>query len=68
MEGSASVKVMSGRASLSTTALAVSSASSLYSMSVYDLPLPMCVRSCLESLVLNSWSVSWSRFLCRCWL
>jgi hypothetical protein len=66
--GSASVKVMSGRASPSTTALAVTSASSLYYMSVCDLTLTMCVRSCFESLVLNSWLVSWSRSLCSRWL
>jgi len=65
---SASVKVISGRASPSTAALAVTSASLLYYMSVCDLTLPMCVRSCFESLILNSWLVRWSTSLCRWWL
>ena len=58
---------MSGRASLSTTVLAVTSASLLYFMSVCHLTLPMWGRSCFESPVLNSWSNSWSKALCR-WL
>ena len=62
------VKMMSGRASPSTTTLAALSTNSLYSMSVCDLTLPMCVWSCFESIVLNSWSMNCSRSLCRWWL
>ena len=63
--GSASLNVMSGGASPSTTALAALSAASLYSMSVCDLTLPMCVLSCFLSLALSSWSVRLRRSLCR---
>jgi hypothetical protein len=54
MGGSASSNVMSGGASPSTTALATVSAASLYSMSVCDLTLPMCVLSCFMSLARSS--------------
>ncbi len=52
--GSASSNVTLGVTSPSTTALAVESASSLYSMSVCDLTLPMCVLSCFLSLARSS--------------
>ena len=63
--GSASSNVMSGGASSSTTSLAALSAASLYSMSVCDLTLPMCVLRCFVSLALSSWYVRFSRSLCR---
>ncbi len=63
--GSASSNVMSGMASPSTTCLAASSAASLCYMSVCDLTLPMCVLRCFASLALSSWSVRFSRSLCR---
>ena len=63
--GSASSNVMSGGASPSTTALAALSAASLYSISVCDLTLPMCVLSCFSSLALSSWSVRFRRSLCN---
>ncbi len=50
MGGSTSSNVMSGGISPSTTALAAVAAASLYSMSVCDLTLPMCVWSCFVSL------------------
>ncbi len=52
--GSASSNVMSGGTSPSTTALAAVSAASLYSMSVCDLTLPMCVLSSFVSLSRSS--------------
>ena len=63
--GSASSNAMSGGASPSTTALAAVSAASLYSMSVCDFTLPMCVLSCFISLALSSWSVRFRRSLCK---
>jgi hypothetical protein len=66
--GSASSKVMSGKFSPSTTALAALSAVSLYFTSVCDLTFPICVLSCLCSLSFSSWFVSCRRSLCRCWL
>ena len=65
---SASSKVMSGKLSPSTTALAALSAVLLYSTSVRDLTFPICVLSCLWSLSFSSWFVSCRRSLCRCWL
>ena len=55
--GSASSNVMSGGASSSTTALYTLAVASLYSMSVCDLTLPMCVLSYFLSLALSSWYV-----------
>ncbi len=52
--GSASLNVMSSGTSPSTTALATVSAASLYSMSVCDSTLPICVLSCLVSQVRSS--------------
>ncbi len=66
--GSASSKVMSGKSSPSTTALAAFSAVSLYYTSVCDLNFTICVLSCLWSLSFSSWLVSCRRSLCRCWL
>jgi len=63
--GSASSNMVSGGAPPSTTSLAASSAASLYSMSVCDLTLPMCVLRCFVSLVLSNWSVRFRRSLCR---
>ena len=63
--GSASSNMVSGGASPSTTSLAASSAASLYSMSVCDLTLPMCVLRCFVSLDLSSWPVRFRRSLCR---
>jgi hypothetical protein len=50
--GSASSNVMFVEASPSTTALAALSAASLYSMSLRDLTLPMCVLRCFFLLLL----------------
>ncbi len=54
MGGYASSNVMSGGTSPSTTALVAVSAASLYSMSVCDLTLPMCVLSCYMCLARSS--------------
>ena len=54
MGGSTPSNMMSGGASPSTTALAAVSAALLYSMSVCDFTLHMCVFSCLISLVLKT--------------
>ncbi len=53
-DGYASSNVTFGVTSPSTTALAAESVSSLYSMSVCDLTLPMCVLSCFVSLARSS--------------
>ena len=60
---SASSKVMSGKTSPYTTALAALSAVLLYSTSVWGLTFPMCVFKCLWPLSFSSYVVSCRRSL-----